>query len=179
MVNTAIIYQSKYGSTEKYAKWLYEEIGGDLYKKSDVSINDLKKYDTIIYGGGLYITGIAGFSFIKNNYKYLEDKKIIVFAVGASPFDTGIIFEIKGNNFPNEMKYIPCFYFRGAFDDRKIKSGDKILILLLKKLISKKNELDYEDWEKAFIESTEDSQDWTCKEYLKPLVEYINQNYKE
>ena len=83
MVNTAIIYQSKYGSTEKYAKWLYEEIGGDLYKKSDVSINDLKKYDTIIYGGGLYITGIAGFSFIKNNYKYLEDKKIIVF---SSPY---------------------------------------------------------------------------------------------
>ena len=91
---TAIIYQSKYGSTEKYAKWLCEEIGGDLYKKSEISISDLKKYDTIIYGGGLYITGIAGFSFIKNNYKHLEDKNIIVFAVGASPFDTGLIFEI-------------------------------------------------------------------------------------
>ena len=45
---TAIIYQSKYGSTEKYAKWLCEEIGGDVYKKSEISISDLKKYDTII-----------------------------------------------------------------------------------------------------------------------------------
>ena len=175
---TAIIYQSKYGSTEKYAKWLCEEIGGDLYKKSEISISDLKKYDTIIYGGGLYITGIAGFSFIKNNYKHLEDKNIIVFAVGASPFDTGLIFEIKGNNFPDEMKYIPFFYLRGAFDESKIKSRDKILMQLLKKFIGKKDDSDYEEWEKAFIESTRKSEDWTCKESLKPIIEYINLKYE-
>ena len=91
---------------------------------------------------------------------------------------TGLIFEIKGNNFPDEMKYIPCFYLRGAFDESKIKSRDKILMQLLKKFIGKKDDSDYEEWEKAFIESTRKSEDWTCKESLKPIIEYINLKYE-
>lgn len=174
MEKTVIIYKSKYGSTEKYAKWLNEEIGGDLYKKSQVSVNKLKKYDTIIYGGGLYAKLIAGFSFIKNNYKYLEDKRIIIFVVGASPFDTGIIFEIKSNNFPDNMKNIPCFYLRGAFYKDKIKSFDKLIIKILNKLLFKAEEIECEEWEKAFIESTCKSGDWICKEDIKPIVNYIN-----
>ena len=77
MVNTAIIYQSKYGSTEKYAKWLYEEIGGDLYKKSDVSINDLKKH-------GIYFISLGKlFPFISN---------IIPVSKGDAPTANTIIF---------------------------------------------------------------------------------------
>lgn len=173
MGRTAIIYQSKYGSTEKYAKWICEEIGGDLYKKSNISISALKKYDTIIYGGGLYVRGISGFSFIKNNYKYLEGKNLIIFAVGASPFDTGMIFDIKSNNFPDEMKYIPCFYLRGAFDESKMKYADKFIIQILKKILFRKDKSSYEEWEKAFIESTDKSGDWTCKESISQILNYI------
>lgn len=179
MKSTAIIYQSKYGSTRKYAEWIYEAIGGDLYKKSEISINKLKQYDVIIYGGGLYLWKILGFSFIKNNYKYLEGKEIVTFSVGVSPFDTGIIYEIKENNFPEEMRYIPCFYLRGSFDKCSITLKDKIIInILIKIFYNDKENKQYEEWEKLFLDSMNSGGDWSSKEYLKPILDYMDIIYK-
>lgn len=85
LANVLVMYQSKYGATKKYAEWLAEKLSCDLIKTKDANINKVIKYDTIILGGGIYASGIAGISFLKKNYTKLKDKKIVVFAVGASP----------------------------------------------------------------------------------------------
>ena len=51
MSNTIIVYESKYGSTKKYAEWLSEELSCDLVEKKKTNIDELLNYDTIIYGG--------------------------------------------------------------------------------------------------------------------------------
>jgi hypothetical protein len=43
----------------------------------------LASYDTIIYGGSLYVRGIIGIKLIKENINKLKDKKEVVFATGA------------------------------------------------------------------------------------------------
>lgn len=174
MGKAVVIYQSKYGSTKKYAEWLSDEIHADLYARSDISINKIKEYDMVIYGGGIYAKGIAGFSLIKKNYSQLKDKNIIVFAVGASPQEEATVPAIKENNFSDEMKDIPCFYLRGAFDESIMKMGDKVLIKMLKKMVGKKDPSQYENWEKALMESIGKPGDWTSKENLKPVIRYIN-----
>ena len=50
-------------------------------------VANLLNYDVIILGGGVYASGIAGLQFLKKNIGQLTDKKIVVFAVGASPYD--------------------------------------------------------------------------------------------
>ena len=59
-MNTIIIYKSKYGSTETYAHWIAEALSCEMRDAKSVKIDDLLKYDTIIYGGGLYAEIIAG-----------------------------------------------------------------------------------------------------------------------
>ena len=83
MSKILIMYQSKYGATKKYAEWLSEDLSCDLIETKKADINKIKEYDTIILGGGIYASGIAGISFLKKNYEKLADKKIVVFAVGA------------------------------------------------------------------------------------------------
>lgn len=175
MKRTAVIYQSKYGSTEQYAKWISEELKVDLYKKSEVSISALKNYEVIVYGGGIYLNGILGFSFIKNNYKYIEAKKIIVFAVGASPQDTGTISDIKEKNFPIAMKYIPCFYFRGAFCKDEVNLIDKISVSAMDRFIYNKKDDNYEEWQRAFVSSLEIGGDWKSKSQINSILEYIRE----
>lgn len=60
-----ILYQSKYGATKKYAKWLKEEMGFDCIETKSASVEKLADYETIVLGGGIYASGIAGLSFLK------------------------------------------------------------------------------------------------------------------
>lgn len=174
MGKTVVIYQSKYGSSKKYAEWLSREIHADLFQRSDITLDKIKEYDAVIYGAGIYARGLAGFSMIKKNYNQLKDKNIMVFAVGASPREDGTVPAIKKVNFPDEMKDIPCFYLRGAFCEDKMNMGDKLLIKMLKKMVGKKDPSKYESWERALMESVGKPSDWTSEENLKPLIEYIN-----
>ena len=80
----ALVYKSKYGNTKKYINWLKEKIECDVYERDKVKIKQLLKYDTIIYGGGIYMGKLNGFDLIKKNINKLLKKKIIVFAVGCS-----------------------------------------------------------------------------------------------
>ncbi|MBS4959124.1 MAG: flavodoxin, partial [Clostridium sp.] len=56
----------------------------DLKVADDITIEELEKYDVIIYGGGLYAVGINGLALIKKNYDLLCNKKIVIWATGAS-----------------------------------------------------------------------------------------------
>lgn len=173
MQKIIVVYQSKYGATKKYAEWLAEKLQCDIIQKSKSNLNMLQDYDIIIYGGGIYATGIAGFTSIKKNYDKLNDKHLIVFAVGASPFDEKNIIELKERNFTDEISHVPCFYFRGTFDESIMTTGDRILIGMLKKAVSKKDPSEYESWEKALMEAVGTAGDWTSPDQLTPLLNYI------
>ena len=78
-----IIWQSKYGATEKYVNWLKEETGFDTVRTAGAKADAVKEYDTLSCCGGIYASGIAGLSFLRKNYRALRDKKIAVFCAGA------------------------------------------------------------------------------------------------
>jgi len=134
-----VIYKSKYGSAQRYAQWIADEVKADLFERSKITLNDILKYDTIVYGGSLYAAGILGISLIKKNFDKLKDKKVIVFSVGASPAHPEAINDIINNNFTEEMKgKVHFFHLRGGFNYKKLNPIDKILMYLLKKKIEHK-----------------------------------------
>lgn len=170
-----IIYKSKYGATQKYAHWLAEATGFDCTESSKAEIRQVQQYDTIIIGGGIYASGIAGISFLKNNISKLGGKKIAVFCVGASPYDEQAIQSIRTHNLPGKLQDIPCFYCRGAWDEEKMNFKDRTLCRMLQKAVAKQDPSGYEPWMTALISAIGKKCDWTDKEYLRPLLEYINQ----
>ena len=47
-----VLYQSKYGSTEKYARWLAEESGYDIIEVKKAKADTMNGYETVILCGG-------------------------------------------------------------------------------------------------------------------------------
>jgi len=168
-----IIYQSKYGATKKYVDWLIEETNFDYVETRNAKIKDIEKYNTIILCGGIYASGIAGISFLRKNYSVLQNKKIAIFCVGASPFEEKAFHEIKSHNLKETLKNIPTFYGRGAWDEKNMTFKDRTLCKLLQKAIAKKDPSTYEPWMKALMSAVEQTCDWTDKKYLNPLLKYI------
>lgn len=170
-----ILYQSKYGATKKYVDWLVEETGYDCIETKDAKVANLQNYDVIILGGGVYASGIAGLQFIKKNIGRLGNKKIVVFAVGASPYDEKAIMQIRKMHFKDELRNIPLFYCRGAWDEEKMKFTDRTLCKMLQKVVAKQNPDEYEPWQKALMCAAGQKCDWTDKAYLEALLKYIEE----
>ena len=108
-MNTIVVYKTKYGSTKAYAEWIAESIGCPVVEAKSISINDLKQYDTIIYGGGLYAEVISGVTLITKNFDALCDKKLIVFTTGITPLDCRDYYDklvIEKNFKPHMLKKI-------------------------------------------------------------------------
>lgn len=170
---TVVVYKSKYGNTKKYAEWIAKELGIKMLAHKEVKkIEDLMQYDTIIYGGGLYAGGIAGFSLIKKNYGKLKDKKVVVFAVGSSSPQEKVIESVKVQNLTDEMKgKVEVVFCRGGLDYPKMTRMDRMMMWMLKKSIEKKKEKD-SDME-GIVATYGKKVDFTHRKYIKPIIELV------
>lgn len=168
-----ILYQSKYGATKKYADWLKEETGYDCIETKKAKVSLVQNYDVIVLGGGVYASGIAGLHFLKKNIGSLSDKKIAVFAVGASPYDEKAIDQMKEMHFKDTLSNVSVFYCRGAWDEEKMTFGDRTLCKMLQKAVAKQNPEEYEPWQKALMSAVGEKCDWTDKKYLESLVAFL------
>ena len=124
-------------------------------------------------GGGVYASGIAGLSFLKKHIQTLQGKKIIVFFDGASPYDEEAFRQTVEHNMTGDLRDIPCFYCRGAWDLDGMSFTDRNLCKLLIKSVGKKKPEDCAVWEKALLEAGDQKCDWTSKALIEPIIEEI------
>lgn len=180
MNNIAIVYKSKYGSTKRYAQWIAEETKSDCFERSEIDTKKLMEYDTIIYGGGLYASGIAGISIITKNFEILKDKKIIVFTVGLASTDKDEVFlPIIEKNFSKKMRdNIKFFHLRGGINYEKLGIIHKFMMAMLKTVIAKKDPNELSDDDKELLATYGKKVDFTDKNMIKPLLSFLeNQRY--
>lgn len=171
-MKTVVIYKSISGFTEKYAKWIAEELNADVFKLGNISFSKLINYDTIIYGGSLVAVGINGIGFLKRNLDRLRDKKIVVFATGASPVRKEVVDEVINMNFSEDQKKkIKFFYLRGGFDFNKLDLLNKFLMLLLKVKLLLKKEKTADD--RGMLSAYSHPFDATKKENIKELIDFV------
>ena len=108
-MKSIVVYESRYGSTERYAKWIGEELNCKVSKIKDVSIDELLNYDNIVFGGWLEAGKIKGIKDISKNYQKLKNKNLIIYYVGLSIINDEMQREIRKNNF-QDMDNIKDFY---------------------------------------------------------------------
>lgn len=132
----------------------------------------LAAYDTVIYGGGLYIVGINGVKLITQNLDKLQGKKVVVFATGATPHREEDITEVKNKNFTAEqLQRLRFFYLRGGFDYSKLKPVDKALMTLMKWKLKRKKELRAD--ERGMLAAYDQPADFTRKKNIDELIAYV------
>lgn len=174
-MRSIVIYKSKTGFTKKYAQWIAEDLSADIFEVSKVTMSILMSYDVIIYGGSLYAGGIIGIKLIKENINKLKDKKVVVFATGASPLREEIIDEVRNKNFTKEQQEdIKFFYLRGGFNYSKLNAFDKFLMILLKWKIKNKKKEDLTKDEIGMLAAYEKPVDFTMKKNIEKIITYVN-----
>jgi len=170
-MKTLVLYYSNTGFTQKYAKWIAEELSVDIVDAKQSHAGMLFDYDTIIYGGGLYASHIGGLQLIIKNLDRLKGKKIIVFTTGASPAKEETTFDIQNKNFtPQQQQIIRFYYLRGGFDYSKLKPIHKLSMNAMKFIVKNKKEINPEI--QQFLDAYDNPVDFTDKENIRDLLAY-------
>jgi menaquinone-dependent protoporphyrinogen IX oxidase len=168
----AVIYQSHYGTTKKYAEWIAEELGAELLERKKVSVVALDGYDIIVYGGGLYASGILGVDLVTKNHI----DHLVVFTVGlANPQTTDYSAIIK-KNFPGEScQPDKVFHLRGGIDYKKLNLIHRGLMAMLKNASEKKPETERTEETKEILRTYGGMVDFTDRETISPLVAFVRE----
>ena len=175
-MNTIVIYKSKYGSTKQYAEWIAAELGCKAVEAKNIKPDDLLQYDSIIYGGGLYAEIINGVSLITKNIQKLADKKIAIYTTGITPTDVRAYYdgEVLEKNFKNGVpENIKIFNFLGKMVLCELTLPHRTALKALKKIMSSKE--NPSDMEKLLIELCDADGDFSDRNSINELVEYIKQ----
>lgn len=171
MSNVLVLYKSKYGSAKKYAEMLRDELVCHCCEIDAYRENSAEMYDWVIFAGGIYAGGISGLNSLRKKCK--DSKRLVIFCVGASPYDEKAFDAVKAHNLKGDFKDVPVFYGRGAWDESRMSWKDRTMCRILQKAVEKRPPESLEPWMMALLSASGQSCDWTDKEYLLPLVSYI------
>ena len=173
MARALVLYRSTSGFTKKYAEWIAQDLNADLFETKDFDQARFSEYDLIIFGGSLHAVGINGVKIVKENLPRLTGKKLVVFAVGASPPRESIPVEVVNKNFTAEQqKSIKFFYLRGGFDYSKLDWPNKVLMTLMRVKLSLKKKENRTPDEIGMLAAFSKPIDCTRKENIADILSY-------
>jgi len=168
-----VIYKSKYGTTKQYAQWIADELNSPVFEVSQIKPSQLKNYDVVIYGGGLYAGGVIGARLVAEN----PCNSLVVFTVGAADPEDTDYSEILAKNFSQDLlTKVKVFHLRGGIDYTKLSLVHKGMMSMLKKMVeksSKKSGAEISNEDKVFLETYGGKVDFMDMATIKPLVDYV------
>lgn len=173
-----VLYTSKYGSTETYARWIAEALKCSAKRLQDVQRQELTDYDVILYGGGLYASGIAGLKKFLTLMNDVEDKRLILFMVGmTNPSEASVYTEIAERDLTSEwIGRFETFAFRGNILFSKLSWLHKLMMKVPKSELEKKPMAERTEEDQLFLEMFGKDVIFTDKEQIKPLLNALQLN---
>jgi menaquinone-dependent protoporphyrinogen IX oxidase len=176
MKKCIVVYESKYGTTKKYAEWIAEDLCADLVERKVASADALAGYDVIIYGGGLYAGGVSGLPFITKNFDKIKDKRILLFTCGlgdpkvsenVESIQKGLAKVLS----PEMQQVVEIFHLRGGMDYSKLSFMHKSMMSMVQKSVAKKDPEKRTQEDIEMLETYGKVVDFTDRSTIKPLVD--------
>lgn len=173
-----VTYESKYGSTQKYAKWIGEALSCEVRDIKNVPSDMLKHYDVIIHGGSLYAGGVSGMKQLIKMYPEISDKKLVLFTCGlADPTSQQNVTHIENSvakAVPEEMyESMKQFHLRGGIDYRRLSLIHKVMMWMLCQTMKKKGYDNLSDDDKLMLDTYGKKIDFSDQSTINTLVDYV------
>lgn len=171
--DTLIVYDSKHGSTEQYAKWLADILDCDAmpYVKNKLGI--MSVYQNIIYGGWIQASDITGLNLVLNNYNNfnLGGKNLYVFSTGLGDYsDESYVKLLREYNYIDKLPKDHYYPLPGRFNRDKLNMSGRAML----KAYGDKVFDGLSDHQRELIKKRMDEgYDGVQIEALKPLVDEI------
>lgn len=166
-MKTIIVYESKTGFTERYARWAAEELGCECILLKNASKDKLAGYDRVIFGGWIMANMISGLPKLRE----MGVSPAVVFAVGASPAFEEVVAQMREQN---QLQETPLFYFEGGIDFDRLGFMQRTMLKMMKKMTEKKKDMTRQ--EAAIVQLLAGSFDHTDRGQLGEMLTRLKES---
>lgn len=113
-----IIYNSRGGSTRRYAQLLASATGGTAVPMKEVRPGQMQAADTVVFASWLMAGNLQGGGFLKRHWRILKEKRTVLAVVGLGrTLDEKLWDEYAARAFTPEMREsLRVFYLREAYN---------------------------------------------------------------
>ena len=156
-----VIFSSKTGFTEFYAKLIAKALETEAVSLSDIKAKKLGDYDSVVFGGWIMASNITGLMKIR---KYVTGS-LYLFGVGATiPSEENTALIIK----QNKIEGLPFFYMPGGLNKDK-------LSFFKRKMLDMVASAEAKNPSQTQQHSLRTSFDLTDEKYIEPLVKAVRE----
>ena len=140
MKKVLVLYKTKTGFSERYARWIAEDLQCDLANLVDFNKDSLSQYALIVYGAGVYAGQIQGIGKLKRWMETFPDKTWVVFATGATPSKEKYEDLLFQSNFrKGEVRPAHFYYLIAGINYEKMRPTDRLQMWFFTFLTSRKS----------------------------------------
>ena len=156
-----IVYQSRSGATETYARWLSEELGFESVPVGKV--RGLDRYDPIVLGSCVRMYRPAMARWILRRWPMLKTKNVVLFTVAGAAKEDGLrrewVSKALGAAIADALPHVPL---NGRMDFSRLPAFDRALMKMAIRMTAKSDPRQAEEMAKEY--------DNVRREDLAPLV---------
>ena len=165
-----IVYVSNTGFTERYARYLAQNLRCEALSLKE-AVSCVRKKSDVIFFGWVNAGKIEGLKKVRKIFN-----PICVCGVGIAPSDDKTIVSLMD---ANDLHHAPFFYLQGGFNFDSLKGGNKLKMSiarsLLKKEIEKKE--NPEASEKALLDILTNGADFVDPNKIKSIADWFYSRY--
>lgn len=153
---SAIVYTSNTGFTAQYATLLSHQTGLPLYRLEEC---DLPRSTQVLFLGWLCAGKIQGLKGAMGRFQVAG-----ICAVGLAPQADPA--KLAGDN---RCRGLPLFYLRGGYAPARIRGKYKMMMAMMKAILSKKSDRESQEALKAIVGGA----DWVDAPQLAPVLDWL------
>jgi menaquinone-dependent protoporphyrinogen IX oxidase len=172
-MKTIMVYQSTSGYTKRYAEWIGEATKIDVKAFDDVKAKDLKVYDVIVFGAGIYAGRLAKIGTLKKWVQKMPEKQFVVWANGSAPVNDEVMTHVRETNLTENLSKLPLFYGQSGMNFEKMKPLHRFMLNMMVNAASKKDPSELNEDERGIMDAKANPTDHTDQKYIAPLVAYL------
>ena len=168
-----MVYQSTSGYTKRYAEWIGKASGADVKAFDEVKVKDLKAYDVIVYGGGIYAGRLAKVGTLKKWVQKLPGKQFVVWANGSAPVNDEVMTRVRETNLTENLAALPLFYGQSGMNFERMKPLHRFMLNMMVNAANKKDPSELNEDERGIMDAKANPTDHTDEKYTAPIVAYL------
>lgn len=167
-----VIFNSQTGFTKRYAEWIAEDLNADLTSLKEAKQIKLSSYDTIIFGSWCMAGSLVGLNWFKKKLSSLTDKKLAIFACGASPKENPEVDTFLSERFTEDVfRETRVFYCPGGLNYNRMKMVSWLAMKLFSQILkNKKNKTSEEEIQANMISHNYDISE---RKYANEVVQWV------